>query len=464
MLTRLRVRGFKNLLDVDLPLGPFTCVAGPNAAGKSNLFDAIRFLHLLTRHPIMEAVRRLRETRGRSPEPRSLFTSFGDFRAPEIRLAAEMIMPRDVEDDFGVCATAAISTVVYEVAFRLDEGADVERLELVEEWLRPVKASEARRGAGAWAGEPFQASCISGRRGRDFVSTSQAPGGVPQIRIHQEGHGGRRVPAQKSSRTVVGGSASSDFPSLLAAYREMASWRTLLLEPSAMRAPSRYSDLRQIDARGANLPGAITRLQRAAGGDALCAELANRLAGLVEDIRSLRIRDDEGTESLTLEAAGGDGVYHPARSLSDGTLRFLVLAVLSLDPDSRGTICLEEPENGIHPERIGAMVQLLKDVSVDAEHAVGDDNPLRQVVINTHSPVVVEHVDPCADLVYLEEARTPGGNATGRVALPRYPAGSWRCAADGRPAEVLAPGRLRPYFRVAELPAQLRLFDEETDG
>jgi AAA15 family ATPase/GTPase len=38
MLTRLRVNGFKNLIDVDLHFGPFTCIAGANAVGKSNLF------------------------------------------------------------------------------------------------------------------------------------------------------------------------------------------------------------------------------------------------------------------------------------------------------------------------------------------------------------------------------------------------------------------------------------------
>ncbi|OLO63631.1 hypothetical protein BKH23_01330 [Actinomyces oris] len=44
MLTRFEVSGFKNLNDVVVEFGPFTCVAGPNAVGKSNLFDAIRFL------------------------------------------------------------------------------------------------------------------------------------------------------------------------------------------------------------------------------------------------------------------------------------------------------------------------------------------------------------------------------------------------------------------------------------
>jgi AAA15 family ATPase/GTPase len=41
MLTRLRVNGFKNLVDVDVRFGTFTCIAGPNGVGKSNLLNAI---------------------------------------------------------------------------------------------------------------------------------------------------------------------------------------------------------------------------------------------------------------------------------------------------------------------------------------------------------------------------------------------------------------------------------------
>jgi AAA15 family ATPase/GTPase len=44
MLTRLRVKGFKNLLDIDVRFGPFTCNAGVNGVGKSNQFDAIHYL------------------------------------------------------------------------------------------------------------------------------------------------------------------------------------------------------------------------------------------------------------------------------------------------------------------------------------------------------------------------------------------------------------------------------------
>lgn len=445
MLTRLRVQGFKNLLDVDVRFGPFTCVAGLNGAGKSNLFDAIRFLNLLTKHPIMEAVQLLRETKGRSPEPRSLFTEFEGYLAPELRFTAEMIVDQHVQDDFGVAADAAISTLRYEVAFRLAHDDGFERLELIYESLRPIALKEAHRNIGFRVSKDFRDSTMTApgrRQGRPFVSTDSGT----EITVHQEGHGGRKVPAPKSQLTVIGGMASSDFPSILAANREMASWQTLLLEPSAMRSPSFYRDPRTIDPRGANLPAAIYRLQKQEQQSGkVYAELANRLSQLIEDIEELRVRDDPKTETLTLEVRGRNGVFHPARSLSDGTLRFLVLATLSLDPQAKGMICLEEPEDGIHPERIPTIIQLLREIAVDPDYKVDPDNPLRQAVVNTHSPSVVqeiarEHPD---DLVYMDEEQVFQNGAKARVAAAFAPAGTWR---DKLGSRHLAHGRLLSYL------------------
>ncbi|MCY2950667.1 MAG: AAA family ATPase [Planctomycetota bacterium] len=454
MLTRLRVQGFKNLLDVDVRFGPFTCVAGLNGAGKSNLFDAIRFLNLLTKHPIMQAVQLLRETKGRSPEPRSLFTEFEGYLASELRFTAEMIVDQHVQDDFGVADDAAISTLRYEVAFRLASDDGFERLALIYESLTPIALGKARRTIGFPTSRDFRESTILGRRVVAFVST---PSGT-EITVHQEGHGGRKVPAPKSQLTVIGGMASSDFPSILAANREMASWQTLLLEPSAMRSPSFYTDPRTIDSRGTNLPGTIHRLQKQEQQPGkVYAELANQLSQLIEDIEELRVRDDPKTESLTLEVRARNGVFHPARSLSDGTLRFLVLATLSLDPEAKGMICLEEPENGIHPERIPTIITLLREIAVDPDYKVDPDNPLRQVVVNTHSPSVVQEIAKRhpGDLVYMDEEYVLVNGAKGRVAAAFAPASTWREKLGSR---CLAPGRLLPYR-----PGEQLLFPSATE-
>lgn len=453
MLTRLRVQGFKNLLDVEIRFGPFNCIAGPNAAGKSNLFDAVRFLSLLTQHSIMDAVRLLREARGRAPNPRSLFTAFGSYRAPEMRFTADLLIERSVLDDFGKPAEAAISTLTYEVAFRLAPEESIERLELASESLLPITQERARRDLGFPAYEAFKGSVIRGRRSTPFISTSGAS--EPEIRVHQEGHGGRMFPAPRSSRTILGGTNSYDFPTILAVHREMESWQTLLLEPSAMRAPSHYRDPRVIDSRGANLPAAIERLRkREPQTGEVYAELANRLAELIDDIRDLHIIDDERTESQILEVTGRDGVAHPASSLSDGTLRFLVLAALAMDTDAKGLICLEEPENGVHPDRIPAMVRLLRDIATDPRFAVGPGNPLRQVIVNTHSPLVVDCLKANNDLVYLDQQQVHEGSSTGKVALVRLPEHSWRAKASTSPAVPLTAGQLASYQLKLPLPSQ----------
>jgi len=82
ILTRLKVDGFKNLVGVDVHFGPFTCVAGPNGVGKSNLFDAIRFLSALTEKPLMEAALSVRGEEERTSDLGSSIAS-GIDRAPK---------------------------------------------------------------------------------------------------------------------------------------------------------------------------------------------------------------------------------------------------------------------------------------------------------------------------------------------------------------------------------------------
>ncbi len=67
----------------------------------------------------------------------------------------------------------------------------------------------------------------------------------------------------------------------------------------------------------------------------------------------------------------------------------MALCILEYDDKHTGLLCFEEPENGIHPFRIGAMAHLLKDLSIDFSDIQA---PLRQVIVNTHSPVLLQQV------------------------------------------------------------------------
>ena len=60
MLTRIEIDGFKTFEGFSLDLLPFVVILGPNASGKSNLFDAIRMLSKLADSDLRSAVQAMR--------------------------------------------------------------------------------------------------------------------------------------------------------------------------------------------------------------------------------------------------------------------------------------------------------------------------------------------------------------------------------------------------------------------
>lgn len=77
--------------------------------------------------------------------------------------------------------------------------------------------------------------------------------------------------------------------------------------------------------------------------------------------------------------------YFDASSLSDGTLRFMALATLFLQPESYrpSVILVDEPELGLHPYAITMLASLIKMASNKT-----------QVIISTQSPMLLDHFTP----------------------------------------------------------------------
>ena len=71
----------------------------------------------------------------------------------------------------------------------------------------------------------------------------------------------------------------------------------------------------------------------------------------------------------------------PARVISEGTLRILGLLALASIAEPPTLIGFEEPENGIHPDRIGLVAELLRSRAEAGES---------QLIITTHSPILPE--------------------------------------------------------------------------
>ena len=77
--------------------------------------------------------------------------------------------------------------------------------------------------------------------------------------------------------------------------------------------------------------------------------------------------------------------YFDASSLSDGTLRFVALATLLLQPESLrpSVILVDEPELGLHPYAISLLAALVKQAAVKS-----------RVILATQSPILLDHFEP----------------------------------------------------------------------
>ena len=79
--------------------------------------------------------------------------------------------------------------------------------------------------------------------------------------------------------------------------------------------------------------------------------------------------------------------------ISDGTLRLLALVTILNDPQHGGVLCWEEPENGVHEERIPALMELIRSAAGCTESPGAQT--CFQILVNTHSPVVMSALRDC---------------------------------------------------------------------
>jgi predicted ATPase len=462
MITRLKVRGFKNLQAVDVRFGPFTCIVGRNGVGKSNLFDALLFLGALANQTLLEAAT---SVRGSDP----LINLFSP-KTQSMSFEVEFLAPREGLDELGQQARASATFLRY--GLELDYVAPTkanprDNLRIRTENLGYIVKSDAAHSLGFPHSVAWRNSVVDGARRTPYISTDLQKRVVSlhQDRTNDNKRGGRpwAFPVETLPRTVLSSATNAqENPTAVLARQALRSCTLLQLEPSALRSSDAFQDPAHLSPQGRYLPNTLQRIAQADDDKArVVTQVANRLAGLVEDVDSVRVETNDQKRIHTVVLKDLKGQELSASSLSDGTLRFLALSVLELDPERSGVLCLEEPENGIHPERLPAMMELLQDIAVDVQEKSAPDNPLQQVLINTHSPIVL-------GLVPKDTVLFARGGKGGLMFLPL--SNTWRQTEEGRTValgDVLA--YLNPILRnqygytpskgsvAAEVPGQLEL-------
>ncbi|MCA9962611.1 MAG: AAA family ATPase [Anaerolineales bacterium] len=392
MITALELDGFKTFHNFRIEFAPFQVIVGVNGVGKSNLFDAMQLLsRLASDNNLLSAFRGLR---GEADE---LFTTHDSLSsAYKMRLAAEIFVERYIKDSWGAEAALKYTRLRYELEIeRRKDPQGLERLYVTHESLTSIPRHDDqwikrhKLSSSDWLPK------ITGGRS-PFISTDPM---AQTISLHQDGRSGRKNSnAEKVERTVLSNVTDTEFPHAFAAREEMRQWKFLHLNPTNLRQPSPFISNPYLSTSGENLAATLARIRSV--DPYLLNDISRDIANLVPGIIRIEVEQDEVQKRYVIWAITQDGQRFSSRVLSDGTLRLLALTTLKYDPEYKGVLCFEEPENGVHPFRLENLVRSLRDLTTDFSTAEATPELLRQLLINTHSPVLVSQLDVNSELLF----------------------------------------------------------------
>jgi len=365
MLKTLGLRNFKSFRDVAIDLGALTLVVGTNASGKSNLRDALRFLHGI-----------------------GLGYSFADILGEKYG-AGGVLQWRGIRG--GAREVAFDGGRSFTIGCRLTVPP-IQRVGLFFDTLEYDLTAEFAEGS---VGPRTIRERLRHNQERFYWDSHPAEDPPPQNGEHQirvrHPRGGNYRSHGKVSEFSSGRPVLSQFPererepavarnACTSALDAMKGMRFLDLDPDAIRQPSQPGQTVLGD-RGENLSSVL---------QGICAD-ESRKAVLLSWLRSLTPMDavdfafkTDFSGRVLVHLVESSGRTISALSASDGTLRFLALVAALLSPDTGRIYFFEEFDNGIHPTRLHLLLQLVQQVC--REQGI-------QVIGTTHNPAMLRFLE-----------------------------------------------------------------------
>jgi predicted ATPase len=214
------------------------------------------------------------------------------------------------------------------------------------------------------------------------------------ILVRQDGrqkHGRpMRLSLKEASRSALSTITTSEFPHLYALRDHLANVRFLEINPRAARDANDLFEDRTLKPDASNLAAVLARLKDETAEkdrpEGVLSDIASDLSSLIPSVCRLSVSEDKLHRQYSFNLGFTGALTFSSRVISDGTLRLLALLTVLDDPDRRGTLCFEEPENGVHEGRIPLLVEFLRS---SAQVSDDPDFPSFQVLLNTHSPKVM---------------------------------------------------------------------------
>lgn len=318
---RIHISGFKSVADLRLDeLEPFSVFAGPNGSGKSNVMDALAFVSAVVESGAVKALRQ--------------FRGFAQVHSYKLRKEKARTFGFAIHADLdGQALVYALKIHQMDTAPQVDESLT----------LSGKKVLERKKGT------------------------------APQIS------------SLESDKTITIEQLPPDMCGLLFTkavsplYDYLTNVEVFRFDPLGAKEPDGSSaDTTALHPNGHNVATMLATLEK---DDDFRTEVMEWMSLLVPGMEQVRAEPDRLSGGTVIKfKEEGTKAHFPANLISDGTIYALCImtAVLSR-ARSKGITLIEEPERGLHPKGIEALVDLMRQ-NASVEHPV---------FVTTHSESLV---------------------------------------------------------------------------
>jgi len=380
MLRRVHIQGYKSFQNVDLELYPLTLIIGSNATGKSNLFDALRLLsRIVWSRSLQEA---FAAHRG---DPIEAFSySEGGLETILQKETARLTIEVDVELSQDI--KSRIEQLINRYVSSSNEAVSRRRPKkrgITESLLRYRIGVSINPKTGALGVEDEELLGLVETRDGHLYPNDKAKPFIEKVgdRLYlwMEGYDAP-VEYEVGLNYAIASQSLYPlyYPHLIALRKELASWQFYYLEPYLMREASSIREVYTITPLGGDIAAFYWTLQRTRPEQ--FRNIEKTLQTFIPTIEG--IQTEVTKDGLLRLKVKEDGIEHSVKVISEGTLRLLALLAILSPTNPASVVCIEEPENGVHPRRLRHMARLLQNASEK-----------RQIIVNTHSALLFDYFD-----------------------------------------------------------------------
>ncbi len=383
MLKRIKIQGYKSLVNLELNLTPLSVIVGSNASGKSNFLDALYLLSQITTSQSLDEVFDP-PYRG---QPLESFT-FGDEGIKSLLKKEKVSFSIEVDVQLSSNIVDSVNKRIHEIRDTTikdtksnNKPASHRSPPVSEKYLRYRIEIEMlpQQGILRVADEYLAALSSEGvpkKNRKAFLERNRN-----RLHLRMEGQSHPLYYERYLDYSILSRSHyPPHYPHLTAMQQELANWLTFYLEPrEQMRLPNPVKAVHDIGSMGEDLAAFLNTLK--AQNKQQFENVEKSLHKMIPSITGIDVSVNELGE-VELDIREGEKSIS-TRVLSEGTLRILGLLSLVGAEDPPSLIGFEEPENGVHPRRIKRIARFLETRMIQQDI---------QFIVTTHSTLLPDLV------------------------------------------------------------------------